>query len=92
MLLAEGAMNSPASASAIRIPAKSHLLHYLPLAEQAVGRYGNLMLSLGIDISKLGPREHLPVSEQLLILHIDELAACVRELSGAYGGVAPGSG
>ena len=80
-------MNRPTNAIAVRIPAQRHLEHYLPLAPQAVHRYSELMLGLGIDLSKLKAREHLPISEELLLSKIDELVSCIRELAAAYGGV-----
>jgi hypothetical protein len=80
-------MNKPTSAISVRVPARDHLNRYLPLAPQAVDRYSNLMLKLGLDIGKLGPNEHLPVSEELLLSDVDELVNCMRELAMAYGGV-----
>ncbi|HEY1296211.1 MAG TPA: hypothetical protein VGJ60_24295 [Chloroflexota bacterium] len=79
-------MNRPTNAPLVRIPALEHLRRYLPLATVAVERYARLMLNLGIDISKIGGQQHMPVSEEALMADVDELAECVRALAVGYSG------
>jgi hypothetical protein len=82
-------MNRPTNSIGVRIPSRNHLERYLPLGQAAVDKYVKLMLRLGIDISRLGPREQLPVDEEALVEHAGALAECLRELAMAYSGVLP---
>ena len=79
-------MNKPTASKFVRIPAQDHLNKYLPYGSKAVADYARLMRELGLDISKLGPRAHLPVEEDNLMGYIERLADSIRSLAKAYGG------
>lgn len=79
-------------AGRIRVPSHAKLIRCLPSAVEALGKYQELMRSLGANLGAISERESLSVEEDRLIQIVEPLSAVIARIAESYGESTIGGG